>query len=66
MEKGIVLKKKTTRLFKCGKCVDGQIVYTSKEDKDFVTVEVKKCNCCKFAYGMRQIFDDKLKEYKLF
>lgn len=45
----------SSRAFKCSKCDDGEVEVITKETKDYVSMEVKKCSVCKHQWGLKQI-----------
>lgn len=51
--------KSTTHQLSCGKCQVGEVAVIIKETRSGTEMSVKKCNSCKYQYGIKQISENK-------
>jgi DNA-directed RNA polymerase subunit M/transcription elongation factor TFIIS len=47
--------KKTEEILNCGKCANGKVKVSIKETRNGSEMSVKKCDSCKYQYGIKQI-----------
>lgn len=47
--------KNITELYKCGKCEKGIVKRTIKENRKGVEITMKKCDSCKYQYGIKEV-----------
>ncbi|MFV8268440.1 hypothetical protein ACNQGP_00710 [Flavobacterium sp. GT2N3] len=47
--------KITTELLNCGKCPNGNVKVIVKTTRNGSEMSVKKCDSCKYQYGIKQI-----------
>ena len=40
--------------YDCKKCQKGTIILQTKETKNDVSIDIKKCTCCKYKYGFKE------------
>ena len=55
-------KEKKTRIFKCGKCNQGEIVTVHEFNVEISIVNIKKCSNqkCKYQYYFKELLNAKL------
>lgn len=49
--------KKITQQFKCGKCDNGIATRILKETRKGCEITMKKCDNCKYQYGVKEVED---------
>lgn len=54
-------KKKTQTNFVCGKCDKGTVLFTKKDNDVCIETFVGRCTNCKYQYGLKELFEAKLK-----
>lgn len=47
--------KKVTQHFKCGKCDKGIATRILKETRKGCEITIKKCDNCKYQYGLKEV-----------
>lgn len=54
--------EKFTQRLQCGQCLDGTVNIVTEFRKKHTETSIKKCDKCKYQYGLKQIETNQLKE----